>query len=451
MSDEHESITQPSPVPEVAPPAAVPPEHLWRRVGVLRPLALRDFRLLWTGFSVSLLGDGIYLVAIAWEVYRISNVPTALSIVSVAWSLPLVGFLLVGGVVSDRFDRRRVMIVADLVRMVAIGTLALLSLTDVVRLWHVATLAAFYGVGQAFFAPAFGAIVPDLVPKDLLVQANSLDNSVRPLAERLLGPALGGVTIASAGAGAAFLVDAATFAVSAAAVAAIRTVPSRRATDEGVASVLAEVKEGLAFVRSRPWLWATLASASLTLFFVIGPLDVLVPFVIKNRLGGGAHDLGLVFAAGGVGSIVAGIVMGQLGLPRRHILFMYVAWAFGVSLMWPYAFMTAPWQAMIVEVMAWSAFAAGLVVWNTLMHRLVPPELLGRVTSLDWLVSTGLLPLSFAVTGPVSEAIGVGTTFVISGALGAAATLAFLLVPGIRDTEKLVAAGESNGGSGGGR
>jgi hypothetical protein len=446
MPEQDEHTTPPSPIPEVASPIAVPAEPLWRRVGVLRPLGLRDFRLLWTGFSVSLLGDGIFVIAIAWEVYRISNVPTALSIVSVAWSLPLVVFLLIGGVVSDRFDRRRVMIAADLVRMVAIGALALLSLAGVVRLWHVAALAAFYGAGQAFFAPAFGAIVPDLVPKDLLVQANSLDNSVRPLAERLLGPAIGGVIVASAGAGAAFLLDAATFAVSAAAVAAIRKVPTRRAPEGETTSVLAEVKEGFAFVRSRPWLWATLASAGLTLFFVLGPFEVLVPFVIKNRLGGGAHDLGLVFAAGGVGSILAGVVMGQVGLPRRHILFMYMAWAFGVSLMWPYAIMTAPWQAMIVEFVAWSAFAAGLVVWTTLMQRLVPPELLGRVTSLDWLVSTALLPVSFAIIGPLSEEIGVGTTFVWSGVLGAAATLAFLAVPGIRDPERMV-----SGGSGGDR
>ncbi len=197
------------------------------RANLLEPLRLRDFRLLWTGMVVSLLGDGIFLVAMAWQVYELSDAPTALSIVGIAMSTPHVLLLLVGGAVSDRFDRRTVMITADLVRGAAVAVLGILSLGGVIEVWHIAVLAAFYGAGTAFFGPSFDAIVPDLVPSTLLTQANSLDQFVRPAAWQLAGPAIGGVIIGVWGAGGAFLLDAGTFAVSIVALAAMR--PRREA------------------------------------------------------------------------------------------------------------------------------------------------------------------------------------------------------------------------------
>ncbi|MDQ3940648.1 MAG: MFS transporter, partial [Actinomycetota bacterium] len=183
------------------PPAYGPAEFPRSRFGLLRPLRIRDFRLLWGGMTVSFLGDGFYLVAIAWASYQISNVPTAFSMVSFAWSLPMVLFMLFGGVLSDRFERRYVMIAGDVVRGVAIVAMGLLALTGVIELWHLIALAAVYGIGQALFNPAFGAIVPDIVPRELLVEANSLDNFVRNVTERMAGPALGGVVIAAFGGG----------------------------------------------------------------------------------------------------------------------------------------------------------------------------------------------------------------------------------------------------------
>lgn len=416
----------------------IEPTRLTSRIGMLRPLQIRDFRYLWAGMTVSFTGDGFYLVAIAWASYELSNVPTAFSIVSVAWSLPMVLFLLFGGVISDRFERRRVMIVADVLRCFVMAGLGTLALTGALEFWHLIVFAALYGVGQALFNPAFGAIVPDVVPKDLLVQANSLDQFVRNLSERLAGPALGGLTIAAfgggvKGAGAAFLVDAGTFVVSAAFLSRMRPRAVLRDVDT---SPWNEIKEGVRFARSQTWLWGTLLSAALTLLFVIGPFEVLIPYLVKNKLGGGSEDVGLVMAAGGVGAVVAAVIMSQRGLPKRHITFMYSAWGAGMAMMLPYAFLTEIWHAAIVEAFAFGLFTCGMVVWGTLMHRLVPTDLLGRVTSLDWMVSTALLPVSFAMTGPVASAIGLEATFLWSGILGALATFGFLLVPGIRDTEK---------------
>ncbi|MGH2687494.1 MAG: MFS transporter, partial [Actinomycetota bacterium] len=153
------------------------------------PFRIRDFRLLWVGMSASLLGDGVFLVALAWQVYELSNKASALSLVGVAMSVPHVALLLIGGVLSDRFPRRRVMLAADLLRGVAIGTLGVLSITGGLRMGHVLVLVALYGAGMALFGPAFDAIVPDIVPSGLLAQANALDLFVRPAALRLAGPA----------------------------------------------------------------------------------------------------------------------------------------------------------------------------------------------------------------------------------------------------------------------
>jgi hypothetical protein len=180
--EDPDSVPEPPPPPTngsgpqlaaVPEPPEDPDEPRSSRLKLLTPLRLRDFRLLWTGMTVSLLGDGVFLVAIAWQVYQLSNAPTALSVVGIAMSVPHVVLLLLGGVVSDRFDRRKVMVFADLIRGVAIAVLGFLSVTGGLELWHVMILTAFYGAGTAFFGPAFDAIVPDVVPSNLLAEANS--------------------------------------------------------------------------------------------------------------------------------------------------------------------------------------------------------------------------------------------------------------------------------------
>ena len=406
-----------------------------RRIKILRPLALRDFALLWTAMAVSFLGDGVYLVAIAWQVYDLSNVPTALSLVGVAWTLPMVLFLLAGGVISDRFDRRKVMIASDVIRGLAIGALGILSVTETIELWHVIGLVAIYGIGEAFFGPAFGAIVPEIVPPELLVEANSLDQFVRPLTFQLAGPALGGLAVEFfGGPGGAFLLDSGTFVLSALCLLAMR---SRRVVErEESEAAWRQIKEGYRFIRSQTWLWATLSAAALSLFFYWGPFEVLVPFIVRNELNGDAGDLGLVFAFGGLGAVMASLLLAQKGLPRRHVLFMYSNWTLTAGSIVGFAFVTSVWQAMAVGFVGGASAAAGLVVWGTLMHRLVPQQMLGRVTSFDWMISIGFVPLSFAATGPIADAIGAGPTLVVSGLLGAAATAGFMFIPSLYDTER---------------
>jgi DHA3 family tetracycline resistance protein-like MFS transporter len=412
---------------------------------LLRPLRERDFALLWTGLTVSLIGDGIFLVALAWQVYDLDNDPVALSLVGTAWTLGMVAFLLTGGVVSDRADRRHVLVAADLIRAAALLGMGILSVTGAIEVWHLVALAVLIGAGEAFFGPAFGALIPDLVHPDQLLQANALDQLVRTAALRLAGPALGGGVVALVGAGSAFLINAATFALSAVCVAAIRT-RALPVAGGAARSARRELREGIAFVLGEPWLWATLVSASVGLLFFMGPMEVLLPFIIRNELHAGAGGFGIVLAAGGAGSVLVSLALSQSGIPRRYLTFMYVVWTVGTLPFLGYAFGTALWQFAVLSAAYGACMTAGMVVWGTLMSTRVPPELRGRVHSLDWFVSIALTPVSFALTGPVSKAIGIETTLVLSAIVPAAITVTLYVVARLRrDEERYADAGSGSG------
>ena len=402
------------------------------RSSLVAPLRNRGFALLWTGMTVSLVGDGVLLVALAWKVYQLSNAPAALSVVGVAMTIPHVALLLVGGVVSDRFDRRRVMMASDGVRAVSVGILGILALTGQLRLWHVLPLIALYGAATAFFGPAFDAVVPDMVPPDQLAQANAIDQFARPFALRMVGPALGGVLIAAGGSATAFLADSGTFLVSMACLSRIRPrVPDAVVDGPAPASVVDDLREGLRFVRGNVWLWGTFVAAAFAYLLFMGPVEVLLPYLVKNDLHAGPGALGAVLGVGGLGSLAGALIVGTRDTPRRCMRFIYLAWTGSTLALAGYALVGSVWQAMLVSVLFSGFESAGTVVWLTVKQRLVPRALLGRVSSLDWFISTGLVPLSFAVTAPVSAAIGARGTFLVAGILGAALTFGFLFLPGM--------------------
>lgn len=400
------------------------------KLRMLQPLRHRDFRLLWTGMTVSLLGDGVFLIAVAWQVYELSSAPAALASVGLAMAVPQVVLLLVGGVVSDRFDRRRVMVASDVVRGLAVAAIAILTLTGTLTLGATMALVAVFGAATAFFGPAFDAIVPEVVPAEELNEANSLDQFVRPAAQRLAGPALGGLVIAGLGTGWAFALDAASFAISAGCVLRMR--PHATVRDPAATSALQDVREGVRFVRSRVWLWGTFLGATISYLLFMGPSEVLLPYVVKEDMEASAGVLGIVFAMGGVGALSAAAIVGQRDVPRRHMTAIYAAWAAATLSIAGYGLAVAPWQIMLACLAFNALEAAGTVWWTTTKQRLVPGEMLGRVSSVDWFVSTALVPLSYALTGPLAAGFGAQTTLVIAGGVGAVTTLAFLFLPGMR-------------------
>jgi MFS family permease len=404
--------------------------------------ANREFRLLFLGRSVSLLGDGAFLVALAWEAYTLSNAPTALSLIGVAMSVPTISLLLFGGVVSDRYERRTVMLLADALRAMLLLLAGGLALAGQLGLWQLVVIVAFYGAAQAFFDPASDAILPEIVPSGELGRANALEQLARPLALRLVGPALGGLLVAIVGSGAAFLADGASFLCSALTLWLMASSPALRISvasqaDDG--STVRQVLEGWAYVRRHVWLWGTFASAGIAYLLFMGPAEVLLPFMVKHELHGSGFELGLVLGAGGLGSVACALTIMRGGLPSSSITFIYVAWTLATLAVAGYGLATSVWQLMLASLAFNLLETGGTIVWTTLKQRLVPGGLLGRVSSLDWLISIGLLPVSFALTAPLSAVLGARTTLIAAGLAGAGATLGGLLLPGMRSAQDATA------------
>lgn len=398
------------------------------RVRMLTPLRRRNFRLLWGGMTVSLLGDGIYFVAIAWEALRLSNTTMAVSLVGIAWMLPTVAFLLTGGALSDRIDRRRLMLWATLGQALAIGAIGVLITLGSIQLWAMLVLVAICGAANAFFLPAFEAIVPTILEPGDLPQASALDQFIRPLAFQLAGPAIGGIVIAIAGTGTAFLLDAATFLVVAGALVAMRLPRWHPAGDPRERRSLTDIGEAVRFVRANPWLCRTLLAAGLTMLLFVGPSQVLLPFVVKNVLHAGSGTLGAIRACGGVGALIAAVGVSQRGLPGWPVRAMLAGWALQCLTLAGYALASDAWLFGAISLIGGGFGAAASVVWGTLMKTQVPNELLGRVASLDFLVSIGLVPVSFAITGPIAQAIGAEATLLGAGVLAAATMFVFALL-----------------------
>lgn len=198
----------------------------------------------------------------------------------------------------------------------------------------------------------------------------------------------------------------------------------------------ADFREGIGYVRTQTWLWGTFLSAAFAYLLFLGPTEVLLPFVVKQLLHGSAAELGLVLACGGLSAVLVSFAIGQLGLPRRFITFMYVTWTLATLAVAGYGIATRTWQLALACAVVNGLETAGIVAWGTAKQRLVPAGLLSRVSSVDWFVSISLIPLSYALTAPVAAAVGARWTLIGAGVLGSVATAAFLFLPGMRTVER---------------
>jgi MFS family permease len=396
----------------------------------LRPLRHRDFRLLWTGLAVSLIGSGLWLVALAWQVIELGGGPTELSLVTALYSVGLLAFVLVGGIAADRLPQRLVMLAADLVRAAILLVLGWLSLTGDLRIWHLAAGGLVVGAGEAFFIPSYTAILPHLLPESELLAANGLEGTLRPLAQQATGPVLGGVAVAALSPGVAILTGGLTYLVSAGCLLAMNVRPAKSVpTAPGLASVFADLREGFGYVRRTSWLWATLLFALALVLFIVGPLEVLLPFAIRDNLGGGADEYGLALAAFGVGGAAGALAISSRRLPRRYLTVMILMWGLG-SL--PFAVVgvaEALWVMLAALFVVGATYTAAMVIWGTLLQRRVPDGLRGRVSSLDFFVSLALMPVSMAIAGPAGAAFGLAAVFLVAGFVPVLLAAAAILVP----------------------
>jgi MFS family permease len=403
---------------------------------VARLLRVRDFALLWLGLTISLFGDGVYIVAIAWQVYQLSSSPAALGLVGIAFLVPQLVFAVVGGVLTDRLDRRLVLIGGSVVSGLSIGLIGVLAQAHALQLWEIVVLVVVYGSSQAFYLPASTALLLTRVPADLIPQASAAQQFVLPIAMNMAGPALGGVIIAVWGTGAAFAIDALSFALAAIAVAFLSRAPApdqEEGEHAGGLSLLRDAGRAAGYVRSQPWLWGSMAAAAIANLSIAGPVQVLFPYVIRFQLHSGPAELGLVFGWGGAGAIVAAILVGWHGLPRRAVTLLIGVWAAAVLAIAPVAVAEMPWQVMALNFVIQGGLAYGNTLFMTLLGVRVPGQMLGRVSSFDFMVSFSLMPLSFALTGPLAALVGTRKLMLVAGIAASVLVFAILLVPGVRE------------------
>jgi MFS family permease len=383
----------------------------------------RNFRRLFLGQSVSVIGDGITPVAITFAVLDLTGSPTDLGLVLAAQSIPLAAFALVGGVWADRLRRERVMLVSDIVRACAQATVAALLLSGRAQIWQLMVLLAVYGTAEAFFRPAWGGLLPQLVPMQRLQEANAL-MGISDNFGWLVGPAIAGTLIAALGPGGAIAIDAGTFVVSAAFLATIVAPPLKRR--RAPAPFMAELRQGWYEVRSRRWLWIMLVRTCLVLFAAIAPFQILGPLFLREH-GRGAASWGFLMAIFSAG-MIAGGAFAMRYRPSRPMVVVAVC---GVSgCLSPLALALGGGLSALVVAESIHGLGVGVLVavWNTTVQSQVPKDAVARVTAWDWMSSLALWPLGLALSGPLVAALGFTTAVWISATVGIACSLWPLLV-----------------------
>jgi MFS family permease len=397
------------------------------------PLRERQFRVYFIGQATSYLGDGLLPVAMSFAVLDLTGSATDLGLVLAVRMVPLILFLLVGGVWADRLPRQLVMVGSDVVRGASQGLLAILLLTGSAELWHLLVLQAIYGVGEAFWRPASTALLPNIVSGERLQQANGL-LAVAVNGAYTIGPAVAGLLVASAGSGVAIAVDAATFSVSTVALLMLSVPPPERPEER--TTFLADLREGWREFASRTWLWVIVAQAALFLMVVTAPLMVLGPVVANDELGGAA-DWGLIAAAMGVGVIAGSAAAGRLR-PARPLLVAVGAYGTGAALFALALAVPAPPLALAAVGFA-SGATEGLieVVWITTLQQRVTPGALARVSAYDTVGSFIFMPVGLALAGPAAEAFGVSSVLVFAAVFAVASSLVVVLIPSVREFRRL--------------
>ena len=398
-----------------------------------RVLRYPDFRYLFLGQSASAVGDQVVIVALALYITQRTGSVSDLGVVLAAQALPLIALILFGGVCADRSASQRFMNAADLARASLHGVLAGLILTGGASVAEMVVIEALFGAARAFFNPAYTGLLPQTIAEHHAQEARALSSTTANLAI-LVGPALGTGLVVWLGAGEAFVFEAATFVLSAALLARVRARP-RAGADAAPASgsVLHDLRAGWREVASRPWVWVTISAFSGAVLCAYAQWYALAPIVARDVYGS-ASRFGVLESVAGGGAVV-GALVGIRWRPARPMVP-----GFLLTLFWPLesiAFALAgPFVAVLVL-----AFLAGLgfslfeVWWETALVRHIPPHALSRVSAYDWMGSLALLPVGFAVAGPLAAALGARTVLGV-GAAAAFVVLSLALLP--RSTRALV-------------
>ena len=387
----------------------------------LRVLRFPNFRYLFLGQSASSVGDQVVIVALALYVTERTGSATDLGFVLGAQALPLIALILFGGVWADRFGgpgRRRIMIGADGVRAGLHLTLAILIFAGGASVVEMIVIEALFGAARAFFNPAYTGLIPQTVSDEHVQEAQALTGLSVNLSI-MIGPAIGTALVLTVGAGAAFLLDAATFVISAALLT--RVAPRARGAERTTETVVQALRAGFGEVASRPWVWATISAFCVAVLCSYSQWYSLAPSIAKEFYGG-ADRFGVLESVAGAGAVL-GAVIGMRWRPKRPLLL-----GLALILSWPLqdlSFATLEPFATVI-VLAFSlglTFALFEIWWETALVRHIPADALSRVSSYDWMGSLALLPLGFAIAGPIASVVGARTVL----GVGAGVTFVTLL------------------------
>jgi MFS family permease len=401
-----------------------------RLPGALRPLEHREFRLLWAGQAISAFGDGLVSVALAFAVLRIGGSASQLGLVLTASAISRVAFFLVGGVWADRLPRQLVMLASDLVRAAQQIVIGVLLVAGAARVWHLVVGAVVFGAATAFFLPATSGLVPETMPAAGLQQANALMGLSRS-ATSVVGPALSGVLVAFFGPGWVFVINSLTFLVSALSLALL-SVPKRFMPARD--SFLRELAGGWHQLAIRPWYWLNLCSHALwsfgiAAFYVLGP-------VIAARQLGGPSSWGLISASLGIGAIGGGLVALRFR-PSRPLVIANLGLTLSALQLLA---LVPPFPVLVIAASCVAGFG-GLIflneVWDATMQQLIPAEVMSRVTSYDWMISSIPLPIGFALAGPAAAHFGIRPTLVIAAVILAVPSILVVIIPGVRRVRRM--------------
>ena len=390
----------------------------------LKVLRRSSFRNLWLASTTSAMGDSIVVVALALFVTDLTGDPVDVGIVLGAQLIPLVAFLLIGGVWADRLPRARLMIATDVVRAALHTLLAILIFTESVEIWHLVVIEALFGTAEAFFRPAHTGLVPRTVPEDEIQEAQALSNLTFNLAE-LVGPALATALVLGVGAGWAFLLDALTFVVSALFLARVRSTEAPPAAEERN-TLLAELAEGYQEVRSRTWMWVSVAVFALAIPVGYAPLYVLGPTLAEDGYDSAAI-FGVVTAGFGAGALV-GALTGLRWRPRFPLRAAFLLLAAWPVMLVAFALVAPVALVVALAVATGVGFALFDVFWDTAVAQRIPAHALSRASAYEWMGSLILLPLGYLLSGPIAEATSIETVLA-GGAVLTAIFLALGLLP----------------------
>ncbi|HWM17368.1 MAG TPA: MFS transporter [Microbacterium sp.] len=398
-------------------PAVEARRDRWR---VFRPLAHRDFRALFSAVVLSIFAAGMWAVVMVYAVIAAGGGPLDLSLVAASNATGLLLCAIPGGIVADRISRRIIVRVVSLVDFVAISSVVIVGAAGPVGIPQLVVVAFVLGAGGGFFFPAYSAILPRILPPGQLLAANGLEGAIRPALQQAAGPAAAGMLLAALVPAHAAVLIAVAHGAAFVLLLFLRPEPPEpngEHSDSSAKSVLHDLREAVVFTVRTPWLLWTLLYATMWVLVAVGPEEVLLPFLTRERIGEDPRLFGFLLAVYGAGGVVGSIVVSSMKLPRRYLTTMNLVW--GVSTL-PFIVVGITdqyWLLLLSLFVVGFGFSYGNVIWGTLLQRRVPRHMLGRVSSLDFFVSLALMPLSMALAGPLAEVLSIQTIFIAAGVL----------------------------------